>query len=202
MKDTTTRQLNSFLIFLPTPPLPVFTHPSPYRASLQPRRPCAHSPLVPQHQGYGQVLALLKFTPFPFCPISACPDLAIPPLTSCQASDTCATSLFRYSRKKKRNRFDNIILSHLPPPQPQTTPPKPRCAVNAILAFYVCLPGPTVSILCLRFWSDFTALPSCLPVFICLLFIYFLFLVLSHAWKNTYYTTHTYIYLRCTLTHT
>lgn len=88
---------------------------------------------------------------------------------------------FDIQGKKKWNHSDSIILSHLPPPQPQITPPKPRCAVNAILAFHVCLPGPTVSILCLRFWSDFTALPSCLPVFICLLFISFLFLVLSNA---------------------
>lgn len=93
----------------------------------------------------------------------------------------CNFSISIFKEKKKWNHSDSIILSHLPPPQPQITPPKPRCAVNAILAFHVCLPGPTVSILCLRFWSDFTALPSCLPIFICLLFIYFLFLVLSNA---------------------
>lgn len=137
----------------------MFTHPSPYRASLQPRRPCAHSPLVPQHQGYGRVLALLKFTPFPFCLVSARPDLAIPPLISFQASDTCATSLFRYSRKKKMKPFwqhNTLTPPSSPAPNHSTEtplcckcnscfsclPPRPNCqySLSTFLIGFYCAP--------------------------------------------------------------
>lgn len=113
--------------------LPLFTHLSPPHAILQPRR--SHTT-----QGCGQVLVLLKVTPFPFCPVSVCPQ---PSPVSFQEPDVHTTSLVCSSRKRKKKMKLVWHCNACPCPYHLAeTPPCSKCN-----SCFSCSPSkPTVSI--------------------------------------------------------
>lgn len=134
-----------------------------------------HSPLVPQHQGCGQVLVLLKLTSF-LSNISV--PSTLPFLPPCFFKYLAFVQLpyFAIQGKGKWNCFDVII--HTPKNHSVETP---RCS-NWNSCFLHLPPKPNCQHRCLCFWSNFTVLHSFLPVFICCSrFFYFLFLGLLNT---------------------
>jgi len=103
-------------------------------------------------------------------------NLAIPSPISFQVSDICTTSLFCYSRKRKKKAKPFLHSDSSSPPPSWITLLKAHSAASASSQFSRFPPKPNCQYRCLRSWRSFTVFPSCLPVFICCpLFLYFLF---------------------------